>query len=84
MFDKTCIEWDCDRPITARLLCKMHWQRWARMNPSKVNTGTKKWFNADGSRMTCSQPRCNLPVKCQGMCNNHYSNFMYHIRKDGK
>lgn len=38
---------------------------------------TRKWFNPDGSRMTCTVGDCGEEIRNSGMCKKHYQHFYY-------
>ncbi len=80
-----CIEENCDRHVVSRERCKPHYEKWRKVNRDKVDTSkSSKWYNEDGTRMTCVVGDCELEVETQGMCLRHYRIFYYESNKGSR
>ncbi len=60
-----CREDDCDRPVTTRGWCAMHYKRWLRTgSPVRSERPTE-----------CAVEGCDRPAASQGWCHGHYQRW---------
>lgn len=65
MPQRTCTLPDCDRPLIARELCSMHYQR-------LVHRGTTEVRAPRPPKPPCSVDDCGKPTASRGWCHMHY------------
>lgn len=66
---KTCSIEDCERPLSARQMCTMHYGRWQKANRPPVNRTLKP----------CTEPGCEKVARLtRGLCNTHYMRWLRH------
>lgn len=76
MSDRTCSIDGCERPLVARAMCSMHWQRWR----DKGDPGQAAPLKPTGRRVpgvTCSVDGCtrSVLVAARGLCQAHYKRW---------
>lgn len=67
MANRTCFVDGCDRPVSARGWCSMHYQRWWRSGDVGTAECIKDSWNA-----TCSVEGCGRSVRARQLCSMHY------------
>lgn len=65
-----CLIENCGKPIHARGLCSLHYER--------TYTQERKFKAEQTGEGICSVENCNLPIKGIGFCNRHYQLFKRH------
>lgn len=67
-----CLESECEFLATRRGLCDLHYYK-RKDEGTLPDPKHVKWFNSDGSRMSCSLSGCPREVYMGGLCRPHYS-----------
>ncbi|WP_088363002.1 hypothetical protein [Bacillus cereus] len=73
---KTCTVDGCDKKAVATGLCGKHRWRKIKYDDPLFLMKTNKNLGEP-----CHVPNCNKPIKCGVLCNNHYCNYRYHLRR---
>jgi hypothetical protein len=73
---KTCSVESCAKPVHARTLCAMHYQR-QRQFGQVGEAAPRRAINGTHTGKTCEVNGCARPVRCRGLCNTHYSRWWH-------
>lgn len=64
MTERTCTADGCDRPVLARAMCGMHYQRWLKVNGPQPRP-----------KVPCSIDGCDRTGGTRGLCKPHYQQW---------
>lgn len=86
----SCIFPECNNPIEGKNLCTNHYsgfyKRKRKGEDITIEDYIKKRYKKELDRKlkTCKYPNCDESPRTRGLCNKHYSAYMYYKKKQDK